>query len=404
MKKTLVLLALAGIASLPANAQLGGDGYYRIRNAKTGRYMTLSDNHSRGVNVSSTQAETGALETRRQKSDIISDPGSVFYIQNVGGREYNIKAQGADMHSMTQYYINLAPSSYVKGAYRAYQTSSGYTLYLADRYSTKDNSFVTTEAGSKSEPNERDWEIIPVSTQSDNFIGITPVANAGGKYYASYYAGFAYNFASSGMKAYYISKIDEQKGIAVYSEISTSTVPAMTPVIIECSAADASGNKIEPLASSSLKAVAGNSLQGVLFSVGNFYSNHYNAVRFDAATMRTIGAENGKLVFNNQKDNMSYIEVCLVPGSENNDDYVYDYTIPHNSCYIKVAASTASTLQLMSEEEYKTTGVAGVVASADDKPADVYSTSGVLVRRGATSVDGLAKGVYIFRGKKVVVE
>ena len=41
-----------------------------------------------------------------------------------------------------------------------------------------------------------------------------------------------------------------------------------------------------------------------------------------------------------------------------------------------------------------------------DEPAcfDVYSLSGVLVRRKASSLEGLPKGIYIVDGKKMVVK
>lgn len=38
------------------------------------------------------------------------------------------------------------------------------------------------------------------------------------------------------------------------------------------------------------------------------------------------------------------------------------------------------------------------------KPQDIYSTDGRLVKRGATSTDGLAKGIYIIGGRKIVVK
>ena len=38
------------------------------------------------------------------------------------------------------------------------------------------------------------------------------------------------------------------------------------------------------------------------------------------------------------------------------------------------------------------------------KPQDIYSTDGRLVKRGATSIDGLAKGIYIIGGRKIVVK
>ena len=39
-----------------------------------------------------------------------------------------------------------------------------------------------------------------------------------------------------------------------------------------------------------------------------------------------------------------------------------------------------------------------------DKPFAVYSVDGRLVRRDATSLDGLPKGIYIAKGKKYVVK
>ena len=38
------------------------------------------------------------------------------------------------------------------------------------------------------------------------------------------------------------------------------------------------------------------------------------------------------------------------------------------------------------------------------QPADIYSVSGALVRKAATSLEGLEKGVYIINRKKVVVK
>ena len=38
-----------------------------------------------------------------------------------------------------------------------------------------------------------------------------------------------------------------------------------------------------------------------------------------------------------------------------------------------------------------------------DKPTDIYSLTGVLVRRKATSIEGLPKGIYVIDGKKVMV-
>jgi hypothetical protein len=49
-----------------------------------------------------------------------------------------------------------------------------------------------------------------------------------------------------------------------------------------------------------------------------------------------------------------------------------------------------------------TTGIAGIVTSG--KPFDIYSLSGVLLKRYVTSFDGLPAGLYIVNGRKVHVK
>lgn len=49
-------------------------------------------------------------------------------------------------------------------------------------------------------------------------------------------------------------------------------------------------------------------------------------------------------------------------------------------------------------------GVSDIHADEPDKPFPVYTVDGRLVRRSATSLDGLPKGVYIAKGKKYVVK
>lgn len=49
MKKTILTLAMACLAGHSVHAQLNGDGYYRIQNVKTSRYMSLCDNKSAGA-------------------------------------------------------------------------------------------------------------------------------------------------------------------------------------------------------------------------------------------------------------------------------------------------------------------------------------------------------------------
>ena len=41
---------------------------------------------------------------------------------------------------------------------------------------------------------------------------------------------------------------------------------------------------------------------------------------------------------------------------------------------------------------------------ADGKPADIFTIDGKLLRRGATSLEGIAPGFYVVGGKVVMVK
>ena len=51
----------------------------------------------------------------------------------------------------------------------------------------------------------------------------------------------------------------------------------------------------------------------------------------------------------------------------------------------------------------ETTGIDGIT-TVDNINGDVYSVTGQLVKKNATTVKGLAKGVYVVNGKKVLVK
>lgn len=51
------------------------------------------------------------------------------------------------------------------------------------------------------------------------------------------------------------------------------------------------------------------------------------------------------------------------------------------------------------------TGIENIIINPDgQQPADIYNVDGQLVRRNATSLEGLPKGIYITRGKKLIVK
>ena len=390
MKKITLLLLLACISIGTMHAQVKGNGYYRIQNATTERYMSLTTTETRGISMQTTTVECKALLTKKKWDDVSTDPGTIFYIENKGDNQYNIKNQGSSLYDMINYYIRLR---YLEDAnvYRAYQSKSGGTVYLSELYNKytlgRDTCYVDNNT-----PETLNWKITAVDCE-DNYLGVKPTMSANGKYYASYYAGFPFSVASPNMKVYYISSIDEKEGTATYKEL-TGIIPASTPVIIECGSKNPAENKLKPELTNPT-AVKGNILKGVYFCVGLRMSAHFTSTKFEPTTMRLLSIdENGSLVFNNDEANA--YTVMIKEGASR----PYIKAIPHNTAYLPVSANCPKSLKLVKE----TTGISNITLGNDNKPANVYNMEGKIVKENATSVEGLPEGIYIFKNKKYVVK
>lgn len=393
MKKIKLLLLLACISIGTMRAQVKGNGYYRVQNVKTGRYMSLTTEETRGISMQSTTVDASALLTKKKWDDVSTDPGTVFFIENKGGDQYNITGQGSSLYKIINYYIRL--KYYEKdNVYRAWQSKSGGTVYLSDNYKFtlgKDTGYVDNNT------NETlNWKITAVDCE-DNYLGVKPTMSANGKYYASYYAGFPFSVASPNMKVYYISGIDEKEGTATYKEL-TGIIPASTPVIIECGSKNPAENKIKPELTNPT-AVKDNIMKGVYFCVGLKLTAHYTSTLFEPTTMRLLSVdENGSLVLNN--DELNAYTAMIRTGTRPSFKYSYIKAIPHNTAYLPVSANCPKSLKLVKE----TTGISNITLGNDNKPANVYNMEGKIVKENATSVEGLPEGIYIFKNKKYVVK
>ena len=131
MNKILLSLLLSCLF-LPAAAQLNGDGYYRVKNFKSERYIVLIDNKSKGGNISTTTYDLDAMMSVKPFSKIDSDAGSVVYIENKGGNQYNIISQGTDAYQSVGRLLTLTTASASQQTYFASATESGVTVYLYD--------------------------------------------------------------------------------------------------------------------------------------------------------------------------------------------------------------------------------------------------------------------------------
>ena len=304
---------------LPAVAQVLANGYYRIQNYKTQRYVYVTDDKGK-LNYATTTADMYAIQLWLGFDKASSDPATVCYAQQIDGSKYDIKAQGTGIYEIIQSHVNLRKNN--DGTFYAYGSKDGLTKYLGDgEQADCDEGVMSGETSGE----YRKWWIKPINTSSDNYFGVKGEIATGGKYYNAFYAEFPFTFASTGMKAYYITKVD--RGMAVMKEL-TGGVAGETPVIVETSSNQPVNCKLNIGASTAAKPTD-NQLVGVYFD--NSMKSHYNRVAFNPATMRMLGiTSEGKL---------GYITPSL------------DF-IPANHNYLKVPAGTPSELRLVTEQEY----------------------------------------------------
>ena len=330
--KRIQLLLLTMICTLAAQAQLTGDGYYRVKSSKQGRYARVLDNRG-SINYQTTDADLGALCTQRSWDIVVSDPGSIIYFQKIKEPNgYDFQSQGTGSYKIIQYAVQVEDMGDNK--YWCYASNNVATKYLADEIiyawadeETKERGRLVTNVNISTQSEYLDWDVIPVTTE-DNYFGFAPTVSAGGSYYQTFYAAFPFTFFSEGMEAYYVDAISEAQGKVHIREI-TGGVPASTPVIVKCAAQTPASNKLNVGVSTSGSA-SDNQLKGVYFCNPDAGSVHTNVTAYVPDTMRVLGtASDGSLAFV-KATNLKYI--------------------PANTAYIKVSPSAPDVLKVTTED------------------------------------------------------
>ena len=386
--KRIIFTLLVAFSVSSIYAQLNGNGFYRLQNKSTGRSVTVindrihMDSKAEVMDAlkNTTSVDVYALET---KKETVSDPASIVYLENVSGKEYNIKGQGMYTKTLT---AGRTLKVYQTGNYyELYATEDGFTVYLKDNNFASGNTagYCTVATG---ENGNCVWSINPIN--DNNYLGIDPEFTVGDKYYTTFYAGFAIQL-SSGMKAYYVKEVKGKAAELV--EIGSDIVPEETPVIIECSSNSPSNNKVTPLVSGGTK-LTGNLLKGVYFSYvslngrrtaedpnNKYYTKLKNALE-NKGTIRILGVVDGKL--------------SLVKATEA-DLYMKKY-LKANKAYLEVINTAESNLTLLEGDAYnEATGINSI--RLNEESQGVYNLKGQKV----PSTDDLPKGIYIIDGKKV---
>jgi uncharacterized protein YjdB len=324
MKKLLtsaIALSIAGnvFASLPDS------GYYRCHNYKSDRYVYVLDNKGK-IDYGATSLELYAIQLWKGLDKTISDPSTILYFDKQSDGKYDINSQGTGINDIINYYVSIKEVSSIPGAYYLYGTYSGVTKYLSD--GEQDDYYQLSYLSDSGSGQWRYWTIDPLNTSGSNYFGLSPEISVGKDYYVPFYADFPFSTASDGMKVYYVSKVDTEVGMAVMTEIN-GVVPRSMPVIIKCSSANTSNNRLDIGGQPSAK-VSDNLLKGVYFQNPDNY--HYNQLDYKPNTMRLLGVTSD--------GSIGYIK--------SNTQYV-----PRNQAYLSVSSDAPDELKLVTLSEYE---------------------------------------------------
>jgi hypothetical protein len=377
MKKISLLFILAFCSMMTTKAQIP-DGFYHIKNADTGRYLSLNDTNPENypVNKTSGSVNLAGIRTYLNYDSVSVSPSCVIFIKSLGNGQYDLAGQGSSFYEMTSHKLPIDIKEVSNGVYILSGTHSGFTKELMDRSPSDEDGYIM---GSGSSGMNR-WNIIPINTTNE-FIGIRPdIKTSNGGYFGTIYAGFNFKLVSPGMAAFYVSNAGGSS--FTLEEIKDEVIPFATPVIIRCNSANPEDNKIEPIAGG-YNSVGMNFLGGVYCSLVGV-AGHTNVTPYNPSTMRVLGLDSkGEIAFINAKDRPELLVT---------DRYGAQY-LRGNKAYLKVNPGDADVM---------TIGGTGIkdIKSVTSTSGSIYTLTGVRLPEGITP----KSGVYIKGGKKMIIK
>ena len=445
MKKITLFIVLAFSCTMTSMAQLNGSGYYRMYNSyNTTHYLSFANylfNYTTVIgSASSTWNNPAPALTRAGnylKTDIhlvddatCTNVSTIFYLKkrtnSSTNYEYDIQAQGTSLLALTtgmhngsfikvyfkNRYITIKKnnSSDVYSASIELTSTSGNTL--GTRYFI-DNSGTFAIAESNTENNAL-WYIEPVTS-----FGVNATISYGGKYYATMYTAFAYELDGTVESAYVVSRLDLTNNKVYLTKIASTgqTVPAGTPVILECGSNTPSNNKLKPKEAPltctpydrSVNAPTPNTdtnYSGANYLAGTYfcntdnvtYNNPKSAISNDQSTMRVLNINSqGKLGFFKLASSVPYmaankawLDLSSLPATVNS---ISRFSVVFND----IEDNDNNEESLVSEDGGFPDSIEAI--QNGESKTIVYDLQGRHV-----SSENLAKGIYIVNGKKVFIQ
>ena len=271
MKRVFNIAILLMLCCLPMAAQLNGSGFYRIRNAaRTSEYISMANdkfNYTTAIGTacgglgqaifSAGQSRAFACVGKYLETDIhmVEDadciiPASVIYADkknnNPSNYEYNLIGQGTSLLTLTSGTYPGSVQLVFEDLYVTIKAKSGSgvnTLYtasmpikdssgmasLGSRYLVDNNGKM--DVNESNSANNAKWYIEPVT-----HFNVKPEVEYGGKFYTTLYVPYAFELSGAVENAYAVTNIGNDGALDLVTVATKGqTVPAGTPVLLECS-------------------------------------------------------------------------------------------------------------------------------------------------------------------------
>jgi hypothetical protein len=409
----------------------GGNGYYRVRNSVTGKYISLENNafnyNSIVGSASSASANPDGCITNmlpflqkdiKMVNNQTTNPGAILYVKKNSDGNYDLEAQGTSLYQLTNgyYYGTSAGHIQIKGAYATINrnslgfynvsvTMSVEGTTIGPVYFKDNNGKLTVEKDANLESEGR-WYLEPVTSMNVEPLNAN-IKDSQGNLWTTLYCDFPFTLGDGVLGAYELKNITKKadgNSYAIPTQIS-GTVAGATPVLLKLNPANTEWNvnltSDEPKMSQPSSETTG-LLQGSCFDDAPATGDYNTAAASDETTANGVYNRKSFAIANDQTNNR-----VLYAGTVNGTDYpigfyklasTTKYMVANKAFLDLSKATTAAKGTVYLDLDGATTGINEINAEEQQPKEDVIYD---LMGRRVTNPQ---HGIYIKNGKKVIYQ
>ncbi len=304
MKKTsfLSFILLAFLCVNIAHADFSGSGFYRLQNYKSLRYGNMIDDNGQIL------SDYHAIQLITNGTQF-TQPGSVIYVEKKNSN-YTLYAAGTSTYEITGQYISMGSGP--AGSLGATYTAGASIAQLEDEGGKGfDHCYSWTSTEYKY------WYLHPIDVDGtgSEYFGVAPTYKLGkdsdGKDF--YYTTIRLSFSCKLSANVHAFTMTSDGKITQLNQ--SSTIPANTPIILQCKSTNASDNRLYPVERGGVYTTESSITSGLYSGTKYKYfkTNAPNAASHNGSytkgqnygfgttnipsTLRTLTVKNGKLGF-----------------------------------------------------------------------------------------------------------